>query len=193
MNNMGRGANAHLITRELLIEEYFEKRKTMPEIAKEYGVAVGTVFNRFHKYGLDPRPQCPRPEAKEKLSRERKGKFMRKTPVVWSEEQKHRLSEAKKGKFRYNTANGHHIKIRKDGYVVVFCPESPYTGKDGYRLEHILVMETHLGRKLKRGEVVHHINGIKTDNRIENLKLMKLGEHTSMHHKMRKGLILSTI
>jgi hypothetical protein len=42
-------------------------------------------------------------------------------------------------------------------------------------------MEQHIGRKLSRNEVVHHKNGDKRDNRIENLEIMSLSEHTKKH------------
>lgn len=50
--------------------------------------------------------------------------------------------------------------------------------------EHVLVAEMKIGRRLEKGEVVHHINGIKTDNRPENLVVLTNGEHASLHHKI---------
>lgn len=66
----------------------------------------------------------------------------------------------------------------KKGYVV-------QKTNTGWRFQHLVVMEAHIGRPLKKDEAVHHINFIKTDNDINNLLLMKHGEHTRLHNLER--------
>jgi endogenous inhibitor of DNA gyrase (YacG/DUF329 family) len=63
----------------------------------------------------------------------------------------------------------------ENGYKVL------YTENGNGIKEHIKIMEDFLGRKLKANELVHHINGIKDDNRLENLQLMTRNEHSKYH------------
>lgn len=74
-------------------------------------------------------------------------------------------------------------KLDSTGYVLIKSELS--TRKDGYIQEHRLVMINHLGRKLEDYEDVHHKNGIKTDNRIENLEVITRSEHMSLHAKIK--------
>jgi len=65
----------------------------------------------------------------------------------------------------------------KFGYVLIWKPEHPNAKISGYIHEHRLVMSEYLGRPLKSYEFIHHKNGIKDDNRIENLELMTKKVH----------------
>ncbi len=77
--------------------------------------------------------------------------------------------------------------ITPAGYIRVLLPKaSPFyemAGKNGYIFEHRLVMAQHLGRCLDAQEIVHHKNGMRTNNELGNLELSTNGRHIKEHSK----------
>lgn len=72
------------------------------------------------------------------------------------------------------------------GYIAVLNRNHPKANKQGYVYEHILVLEKKLGRSLKKGEVSHHLNGIKDDNRPENLVAIQTSAIHTRNHLLGK-------
>lgn len=154
---------------------------SMKKVAQQLDIAAGTVYNYLKKYGIPTRDNKSTFTMKgRRLSQAQRRKIserMRGKCVTL--ETRRRMSEAKK-------IHGiGHKKKRTDGYVAVYYPDHEKSTKDGYVMEHILVMEKAIGRHLTDKECVHHLNGIRNDNRLENLKLMTKSEHTSHHNRER--------
>ncbi len=70
--------------------------------------------------------------------------------------------------------NEHHnwkggINMQKGGYILIKSPDHPRANRDGYVRQHILVWEEANHKLLPKDWIIHHLNGIKHDNRIRNL------------------------
>ena len=156
------------------------------QIARLVGVQFQTIGKWMKKYGLKPRPygttglgyrfmgHVLSRETKEKISKARTG---------------HRVTEETKEKIRQHIPRKYGVKhqswkggkyLDNRGYLEIYNPEQS-TRKKPYIKEHRLVMQLHLGRKLLPNEHIHHLNGNKLDNRIENLVLLSNKEHGLLH------------
>src|SRR3990167_9557362 len=89
-------------------------------------------------------------------------------------------SQSQLGEKNLNWKGG---RAKKGEYVLVKNYTHPNRYKNNYVQEHRLVMENHIGRILEPFEHIHHINGVKSDNRIENLFLTTNSEHITNHRK----------
>jgi ribosomal protein L24E len=76
--------------------------------------------------------------------------------------------------------NGKPARLDNNGYVMIHEPDHPKAIGGGWVSEHRFIVEQHLGRALAADEHVHHMNGVKDDNRLENLIVMGQNDHARL-------------
>lgn len=172
------------ITDEALRALYWDDGLSGTQIANRLGCTPAAVSMRMKKSGIPTRnPHDYPPTEKQRLAWKANGKRLSATPE--SAAARSRNGRKNRGR-RFGVYEfGGHEKKRSDGYIKVYVPDHPRASSDGYVMKHTLVMERHIGRFLNEDEVVHHVNHVRDDNRLENLRLMTKREHQSLHMRER--------
>lgn len=161
------------VTEETLQSLYLDSRMTLEQIGDLLGCSLVTVRNHLQRDGVEIRScgDYPRSEAQIAASRKTAVEILR------------AYHPPAKPKAPPRVPKGWYTS--KSGYTYRKAADHPRANKAGYVPDHTLVMEAHLGRYLCEDEVVHHINRVRDDNRIENLQLMTKQEHYLFHSRDR--------
>ena len=169
--NLSRALKGHIITedtrRKLSIAH---KGKTL---SKEH---IQKLRERKKRYGKDA-PMWGRKHSRETIEKMIMFRTGRKMLDEWHQT----FGERQMGEKNHRWKGG--IKTC-DGYKLLLMPGHPLADKKGYVREHRLVAATALGRPLKKNELVHHVNGIKTDNRNRNLLICDWTYHNWLEQRM---------
>jgi hypothetical protein len=83
-------------------------------------------------------------------------------------------------------------RVKRGGYIALALPEHPRATKQGYVMEHIVNWEKAHNETLPKGYVVHHINGIRHDNRPENLVAIPMNTHSpALYYRLAQERLIA--
>lgn len=188
-----------LITKAVLEDMYLNKKMSSIDIGKYFDVSPQTVCNKIKNLDIPRRPYADQLKGErfgrltviEEAGRNHRGQALWLCKCKCGNEGIRTTGALKSGNSKScgcltadkaRERNGVNHPSYKDarwhrtGYIILTKRHHPNANKKGAISEHVLIMAEHLGRPLRKGETVHHKNGIRDDNRIENLEL-RSGHH----------------
>lgn len=147
----------------------YEESLPFKEVAKIMGVAISSLTSFRYRNNLPNRGWAKgiHPMAGSKMPKELKERLSK-------------ISSERTGEKNSRWCGDKRTNYQ--GYILIRKPEHPFADCNGWVREHRLIVEKHLGRILDRSENVHHLNCIKSDNRLENLVVCTNSEHHRLYH-----------
>ena len=140
--------------KEWLKIQYVDKGRSSNDIAREVGSSSGNITDHLKTMGIERRT------VKAALSLA--------------------FPEGRKGKLNPSWKDGT-TKVVQSGYIYQYAPDHPNTTKKGYVMQHRLIAESIIGRYLNTDEIVHHVDGDKSNNAPTNLEVLTRSEHVMRH------------
>jgi hypothetical protein len=152
-----------------IIDMYLKDFKSIPEIAKELKIGYSKVRNYLIANNVKRRT---RKEGIVLYYKSHSNPIKGKRRKPFSKEWKQNIS---KSRLKWAEKNAKGISLKPNGYYEVT------RGENKGRSLHVVIMENKIGRKLTKEECVHHIDGNRSNNDINNLQIMTRSEHTRLH------------
>lgn len=170
-------------SKQELIQVY-NKNLSMLKTAEHFGVSKKLIMNWMNGYGIRRISRSIRRELKEPIRRFiDEGSYTTKEVAKLLCVSVDTVNQVCRDIGKPGAFNSFHkgFITTQFGYIKLRVLSHPFADSKGYVAEHRLVVEDYLGRFLDPFEVVHHIDGIKTNNSLDNLDICSLEAHTSWH------------
>ena len=183
--------------RDWLIQQYEVERRSAKSIGAECSVSDATIFRWLIKHGIETRNRVDKSYCRKLTcnSVELAKLYVSGMTIAQLADLygvcamtihkfmvKHRISRRSVGgQFGKANRNWKGGRINNRGYEATLEKDHPLAGRNGYVPTHTLVMEQILGRPLEKTERVHHKNGVKNDNGVENLELFATERDHQLH------------
>ena len=170
------------------IIELRQQGKTYKEIALILGCSKGIISF----YCSDGKHDCSLEHLKNEIKQYCKNRSIKKAAQFFgcslSTIKKYKDKQIKKQKktitineLKHFVISGYVTRLEPNGYLYVYCPMHPRVISKKYIAEHVLIMESHVGRFMEKGELVHHKDGNKQNNNIQNLEIATSKCHVRWH------------
>lgn len=172
-----------------LVKEY-NSGASASELADKYQTSTGVITNTLKRAGVTPRSLSDNAKLRIKKHGYR--------PIIMTEEVLKKMSNNHadvsgennpkfSGKGR-KAEDGTWLTAEANGYLRRTAKGHPLASERGLIGEHVYQAASHWGANFVKGKDVHHINGIKDDNRIENLMVVNRGDHRKIENIFNPGL-----
>jgi len=192
---MKKGKNKFTIDLNMLKELYLDKELSLAHVAQNFGVSEYVIRNRLKVNNIPIRSPYEASQLNAKFKGDsdkltelyvNQGFSLQKIAKIYGVDK--RIIAKNLERFYIPRRRCGQRSHKQNTYLNIYAPDNPRADHWGYVKEHLYVWEKVHNRTLPKGWVIHHLNGIKNDNRPINLVAMTRGRHTDLAMPYKKRI-----